>query len=103
MSKTVCIVVNGEKFQSHAVTLTLFGQCPMSNLSELFPHTAICVHISSEMTYWPRPCQCSCLGERWAFDVIIVVVYQPQLINRNNRVLMSICVSVCAFVSLCTR
>ena len=25
---TVCIVVNGEKFQSHAVTLTLIRQCP---------------------------------------------------------------------------
>ena len=25
---TVCIVVNGEKFQSHTVTLTLIGKCP---------------------------------------------------------------------------
>ena len=32
----VSIVVNGEKFQSHTVTLTLIGQCPMSNSSELF-------------------------------------------------------------------
>ena len=39
---TVCIVVNGEKFQSHAVTLTLIGQCPMSNSSELFSYTTIC-------------------------------------------------------------
>ena len=31
---TVCVVVNGEKFQSH--TVTLIGQCPMSNSSELF-------------------------------------------------------------------
>ena len=38
---TVCIVVNGEKFQSHAVTLTLIGQCPMSNSSELFSYTTI--------------------------------------------------------------
>ena len=37
----VCIVVNGEKFQSHAVTLTLIGQCPMSNSSELFRYTTI--------------------------------------------------------------
>ena len=29
---TVCIVVNGEKFQSHTVTLT--GQCPISNSSD---------------------------------------------------------------------
>ena len=36
---TVCIVVNGEKFQSHAVTLTLIGQCPMSNSSESFSYT----------------------------------------------------------------
>ena len=26
---TVCIVVKGEKFQSHAETLTLIGQCPI--------------------------------------------------------------------------
>ena len=37
---TVCIVVNGEKFQSHAVTLTLIVQCPMSNLSELFSYSS---------------------------------------------------------------
>ena len=39
---TVCIVVNGEKFQSHAMTLTLIEQCPMSNSSELFSNTTIC-------------------------------------------------------------
>ena len=39
---TVCIVVNGEKFQSHAVTLTLIRQCPISNLSKLFPYTTVC-------------------------------------------------------------
>ena len=39
---TVCIVVNGEKFRSHSVTLTLIGQCPMSNSSELFSYTTIC-------------------------------------------------------------
>ena len=38
---TVCIVVNREKFQSHALTLTLIGQCPMSNSSELFSYTTI--------------------------------------------------------------
>ena len=32
----VCIVVNGEKFQSRAVTLTLVRRCPISNLSEIF-------------------------------------------------------------------
>ena len=35
-------MVNGEKFQSHAVTLTLIGQCPMSNSSELFSNTTTC-------------------------------------------------------------
>ena len=44
---TVCIVVNGEKFQSHAVTLTLIGQCPMSNSSELFLYTTICLSFKS--------------------------------------------------------
>ena len=39
---TVCIVVNGEKFQSQALTLTLIGHCPMSNSSELFSYTTIC-------------------------------------------------------------
>ena len=33
----VCLVVNGEKFQSSTVTITLIGQCPISNTSELFP------------------------------------------------------------------
>ena len=44
---TVCIVVNGEKFQSHAVTLTLIGQCPMLNSSELFSYTTICLNFKS--------------------------------------------------------
>ena len=39
---TVCIVVNGEKLQSHGVTLTLIGQWSMSNLSELFSYNGIC-------------------------------------------------------------
>ena len=39
---TVCILVNGEKFQSHAVTLTLIGQCPMSNSSKLLSYATIC-------------------------------------------------------------
>ena len=38
---TVSIVVNGEKFLSHAVTLTLIRQCPMSNSCELFSYTTI--------------------------------------------------------------
>ena len=32
---------NGAKFQSHAVTLTLVQQCPISNLSELCSYTAM--------------------------------------------------------------
>ena len=28
--------------QGHAMTLTLIGQCPMSNSSELFSYTTIC-------------------------------------------------------------
>ena len=38
---TVCIVVNGEKFQSCAVTLSLVRQCPISNLSEIFSYTTM--------------------------------------------------------------
>ena len=40
---TVCIVVNGEKFQSHTGTFTLIEQCQMSNSSELFSYTTICL------------------------------------------------------------
>ena len=39
---TVFYVVNGEKFQSHALTLTLITQCPMSNSSELFSYATLC-------------------------------------------------------------
>ena len=35
----VCIAVNGEKFQSHAMALTLVLQCPISNLFEIFSYT----------------------------------------------------------------
>ena len=35
----VCIAVNGEKFQSQAVTLTSIWQCPLSNLSKIFSYT----------------------------------------------------------------
>ena len=35
----VCIVVNGEKFQSPTVTLNLIRQCPLSNLSEIVLYT----------------------------------------------------------------
>ena len=37
----VCIPVNGEKYQSRAVTLTLIQQCPLSNLSEIFSYTTM--------------------------------------------------------------
>ena len=36
---TVCIVVNGEKFRSRAVTLTVVRQSKISNLSEIFSYT----------------------------------------------------------------
>ena len=39
MDLTVCIVVNGEKFQSHMVNLTLIRQCPMSNSLKRFSYT----------------------------------------------------------------
>ena len=54
---TVCIVVNGEKFQSHAVTLTLIGQCPMSNSFELFSYTTICSSFkSTELLFFELSC-----------------------------------------------
>ena len=36
---TVCIGVNGEKFPSRTMTLTLVRQFPIGNLSELFAYT----------------------------------------------------------------
>ena len=38
---TIFIVVNGEKFRSHAVTFTLVRQCPILNLSDIFSYTII--------------------------------------------------------------
>ena len=35
-------MVNGEKIQCHAMTLTLIGQCPMSDSSELVSYSTIC-------------------------------------------------------------
>ena len=35
------------KYQSYAVTLTLIGQCPMSNSSDLFSYTTICSSFKS--------------------------------------------------------
>ena len=45
---TNCIVVNGEKFQSHAKTLTMIGQCPMPmpNVRAVF-HIPPCVKDSN--------------------------------------------------------
>ena len=39
----LCSVVNGEKFQCHAATLTLIGQCPTLNSFELFSFTRVCL------------------------------------------------------------
>ena len=41
MDLIVCIAVNGEKFQSCTVTLTLVPQCPIWNLSKIFSYTCI--------------------------------------------------------------
>ena len=40
----VCIAVNGEKFRSHTVTLTMTRQCPISNLSGIFSYTTMCLN-----------------------------------------------------------
>ena len=37
----VCIVVNEEKIRSHAVTLTLVQQCPISIFTEIFSYTTM--------------------------------------------------------------
>ena len=47
----VCIVVNGEKCQSHAVTMTLIRQCQMSNSAELFPYITICSSFNSPIIF----------------------------------------------------
>ena len=48
---TVCIVVNGEKFQSHAMTLTLIEQCLMSNCPSYF-HILQYVQVSSRLNHY---------------------------------------------------
>ena len=78
---TVCIVVNGEKFQSHAMALTLIGQCPMSNLSELFSYTTIC---SSFKSIEPLFFELSCTHRQTdrhtdTHEYSIVVDDKPQL------------------------
>ena len=63
---TVCIVVNGEKFQSHTVTLTLTGQCPMSNSSDLFPYTTVCSSF------------------KWIEPFFLVIVYTDKQTDRHQ-------------------
>ena len=79
------MVVNEEKFQSHTVTLTLIGQCPMLNCSVLFPYTTTC---SSFMLIHPLFFQLSCtLTHRHkqtdtqtdGHEYSIVAVNKPQL------------------------
>ena len=38
---TVCIVINGEKFRSATVNLTMVQQCRISNLSKIFSFTTM--------------------------------------------------------------
>ena len=38
---TVCIVVNGKIFQSHAAALTLVRSCPVLNSSQIFSRTML--------------------------------------------------------------
>ena len=80
---SVCIVVN-EKFQNHAMTLTLIGQCPMSS-SELFSYTTICSSFKSiEPLFFELSCthtQTDTHTDRHTdgHEYSIVVVDKPQL------------------------
>ena len=49
-------MVNEEKFQSNAVTLTLIGQCPMLNSSEPFSYATICSSSSGLNHYFYLSC-----------------------------------------------
>ena len=51
---TVCIAVNGEKFRSGTVTLTLVRQCPISNLSEIFLYTTCSDFILLDQFSWSK-------------------------------------------------
>ena len=53
---TVCIVLNGEKFQSHTVTLTLIIQCPMSNCPSYFQILQH-VQVSSGLNHYFLSCR----------------------------------------------
>ena len=54
---TVCIVVNGEKFRSGTVTLTLVRQCPISNLSEIFLYTTCSDFIFLDQFFFKLSCK----------------------------------------------
>ena len=69
---TVCIMVNGENFQSH--TVTLIRQCPMSNSSELFSYTTIFSGFK-----WIEPLFFDTGRQTDAHKYSIVAVDKPQL------------------------
>ena len=55
-----------KKFQSPAVTLTLIGQCQMSNSSKLFPYTKICSSF------------------KWTEALFLVIVYTDTHTDRQE-------------------
>ena len=68
---------------SHAVTLTLIGQCPMSNSSELFSYTTVCSSFTSiEPLFFELSCtQADRQTDRHTDndEYSIVAVDKPQL------------------------
>ena len=77
---TVCIVVNGEKFQSHAVTLTLIGQCPCRTRPSYF-HILQYVQVSSQLNHYFLSYRVHRQTDRHTdkHEYSIVVVEKPQL------------------------
>ena len=49
---TICIVLNGEKFQSYAMTSTLIGQCPMPKNGPSYFHVLKYVKVSSGLIHY---------------------------------------------------
>ena len=103
-------MVNGEKFQSQIVTLTLIVQCLLSNSSELFSNTTTCSSfkwiepfflLSCTQTHTHRRKDTQTLGHTDGHEYSIVVVDQPQLCVSNLSVFMGPLLSDISLKVLC--
>ena len=76
-AETVCIRVNREKFQTHAMTLSLIGQCPMSKSCKIFPYTTVYFELSCTKTHTHTQTHTRTHTDRHEYSIYL------QLVNRN--------------------